>query len=638
MTSRFRSVAPDQLRRVNGFLGERFRANTEGRLKNWALVEEYISLHERKNHDEWFWIGEQAGKWLDAAAYAAVISGDGELRSRVLQAVDRLAASQERDGYVGVTAHWWRNPVRGMQLYEWYFLLHGLLCCHELLGSERALEVATRLGRYIVERWGTRPGQFPLMGRYPGNGHDGGEGTLILEPMALLGARTGDGALIEWCVECVRMWDAWADQYPESRHTGSYSAMRAVAEGAADVHTIRENVHAHTLHMTLLGLAALHEATGEAEYRHVVLGCVDAIRDTCVFITGGMSSGERYVPYPYYNPRNDIEVCPQHSWVLLCEKALSWTGDARYAEEIERTLLNNFLAAQRSDGSNWHYMIPMNHPAQPVSTPNCCNSSGARIVGRMPVFFYSSTGTGIAINQYCPSQVTFEAPGGVRVTLKQTTDYPSDGTVRITVDPAGPARFALLLRIPSFADGARLSLIPASPGSGAEGSDVSAAAGPAWEPATGKEVSPGSYAIIQREWRRGDQVELTLPMPIRVQAGPRQLAVMRGPLVYAYFQSAQDDPARFYWHQGVYPDDVEAVVDPADPAGAFTEEPAPQGWLGPALTLKGRHKPRAPMFVHEAANRRLPGEQNVAIRLLPFVNHGAQTGHHAVFLHYQAGA
>lgn len=634
----FRPVDPAEIHDIGGFLGRRFRANTENRLKDWSLVESYITMHERKDRSDWFWIGEQAGKWLDAAAHACVISGDEMLRDSVLQAIDRLAASQEKDGYLGITAPWHRNPVRGMQLYEWYFLIHGLLVCYRLLGSERALDVAVRLGRFIERTWGPGEGRFPLMGRFPGNGHDGGEGTLILEPMVLLGMASGEKSLITWGQETLGWWDEWADRYPESRHTGSYRAMKAVADGRAELYEVRENVHAHTLHMTLLGLAALYDATGEEEYRRVVLGCVDRIRETMIFITGGMSSGERYVPYRYYNPYNDIEVCPMHSWILLCDKALAWTGQAVYAEELERTLLNNFLAAQRSDGSNWHYMIPMNHPAQPVSTPNCCNSSGARIVGRMPVFFYSSTGTGIAINQYCPSQVTFEAPGGVRVTLKQTTDYPSDGTVRITVDPAGPARFALLLRIPSFADGARLSLIPASPGSGAEGSDVSAAAGPAWEPATGKEVSPGSYAIIQREWRRGDQVELTLPMPIRVQAGPRQLAVMRGPLVYAYFQSAQDDPARFYWHQGVYPDDVEAVVDPADPAGAFTEEPAPQGWLGPALTLKGRHKPRAPMFVHEAANRRLPGEQNVAIRLLPFVNHGAQTGHHAVFLHYQAGA
>ncbi len=615
MGSRFRSVAPNQLRSVNGFLGERFRANIEGRLKNWTLVEEYIALHERKDHQEWFWIGEQAGKWLDAASYAAVVSGDEELRTRVLRAVERLAASQERDGYLGVTARWWRNPVRGMQLYEWYFLLHGLLCCHELLGSEQALDIAVRLARYITNTWGTRPGQFPLMGRYPGNGHDGGEGTLILEPMALLGMRTGDGGLIEWCVETVRMWDAWADQYPESSHTGSYSALRAVAEGAAAVHEVRENVHAHTLHMTLLGLAALHEATGEAEYRRVVLGCVDAIRDTCVFITGGMSSGERYVPYAYYNPRGDIEVCPQHSWVLLCERALSWTGDARYAEEIERTLLNNFLAAQRRDGSNWHYMIPMNRPAQPVGSPNCCNSSGARLAARMPTLLYAETSGGIAANLYCDSELSFTAAGGASVRLAQRTSYPSEGRVEFLVDSGQPIRFALLLRIPSFARGARVAVNGGPP----------------------EEARAGTYHALEREWKPGDRVTLDMPLAVRAHAGPCEAALLRGPLVYAYFQSLQDDPQRFYWNQGVYPDDVELLVDPANPAASCTEEKAPEGFLGPALRVRAIHKPRAPIFANPEANRRLPGEQPFEALLLPFANQGAQEGPHAVFLSYRRG-
>ncbi len=112
------------------------------------------------------------------------------------------------------------------------------------------------------------------------------------------------------------------------RHTGSYSMMEAVASGEADVYQVRENVHAHTLHMTLLGLAALYEATGSEEYRRVVLGCVDRIRETMIFITGGMSSGERYVPYPFYNPRNDIEVCPMHSWGPPGQPGASLDGKA----------------------------------------------------------------------------------------------------------------------------------------------------------------------------------------------------------------------------------------------------------------------------------------------------------------------
>ena len=66
-----------------------------------------------------------------------------------------------------------------------------------------------------------------------------------------------------------------------------------------------------------------------------------------------MSSLERYVPRRYYHHRNRIEVCPQHRWILLRAQALAWTGEPRYAAEIERDLFNHFLAAQLADGSNW---------------------------------------------------------------------------------------------------------------------------------------------------------------------------------------------------------------------------------------------------------------------------------------------
>src|SRR5690606_11945661 len=122
----------------------------------------------------------------------------------------------------------------------------------------------------------------------------------------------------------------------------------------------------------------------------------------------------------------------------------------------------------------------MNRPAQPCTSPNCCNSSGPRIAGRMPVFLYSQVEGGIAINQYCDSEVAFQARGGVRVRLVLETAYPSDGSVRITVNPSAPCRFPLYLRIPSFAGGARITLEASTPG------DVSGVGG------------AGAYTVLDR--------------------------------------------------------------------------------------------------------------------------------------------
>ena len=605
-------IAPQDLSAVGGFLGQRFEANRARRLKDWMLSEEFIRLHERQDHGDWFWLGEQVGKWLDASAYTALIADDQELLDRVHRVLERLARTQEQDGYLGITGRRYRIPVRGMQLYEWYYVLHGLLECADLLESELALEMARRLGDYIIHTWGPEPGQFPLAGRFPGNGHGGGEGTLILEPIVLLGQRTGDARYVEWGERTLGTWDEWLAAYPESRFTCDYTSMKQFAAGEKDVYELRENIHAHTFHMTLLGIAALYNATGKAAYRDVVMGSVDRLADEWIFLTGGMSSGERYPPRRFYHPRGDIEVCPQHTWILLLDQALRWTGKARYAAEIERDLFNHFLAAQLADGSNWSYMTPLNGKAQEPESPNCCNAAGHRIAGRMPIYLYGLREGAPAILLYTESEAVLRPAGLPVVTLQQETDFPSSGTVTITVRPEQAARFPLHLRIPPYAAGATAQV-------GEEG--------PASAPA-------GDFLVIEREWQPGDTVKLSLPFPLTCQANDQVTALVRGPLVYAYFQLVQDDQGLYHGHQGRFPEDVVLAIDPDQPGSSVQEEPVQDGLLGPALCVCGRIRARAPMFASSGANAKLPGRQEQELLLLPFVNQGAIRGEYRVFMEY----
>jgi len=621
MATTVQPITPRAFDTVGGFLGRRFHANREGRLKDPVLSEEFIRLHERKTHtisgwtktyDDWFWLGEQIGKWLDASAYTALIADDHELLTRVHELLERLAKSQEGDGYLGITPRFHRNPVRGMELYEMYYVLHGLLVCADLLQSQVALETARRLGGYITRTWGPDPGQFPLAGRYPGNGHDGGEGTLILEPIVLLGRQTGDARFIEWGERILLKWDEWLDAYPESVHTCAYTPMKQFAAGEKDVYELREPIHAHTFHMTLLGLAALYNVTGKSEYRDVVLGCVDRLAAEWIFLTGGMSSSERYVPRRFYHPRNDIEVCPQHTWILLLDQALRWTGEARYAAEIERDLFNHFLAAQLADGSNWSYMTPLNGRAQEPFGPNCCNAAGQRIAGRMPTYLYGMRNGNPAVLMYTESQVTLRLPGLPAVALRQVTDFPSTGKVTIHVRPEQTARFAVHLRIPPYATGAEVRVGDSEPAP----------------------AQAGDFVVVEREWKAGDSVELCLPFQVTCQANDHALALVRGPLVYAYFQDVQADPVKFHWCRGLYPEDVNLHANPVRPGDSVQEEPPGDGLLGPALRVTGHIRSREPMFASSAANSQLPGRQEQSFLLYPFVNQGAIRGEYRVFVEY----
>ena len=604
------TLPPRDLCAIGGFLGRRFDANRTHRLKDKLLSEQFIRLHERKHYDDWFWMGEQIGKWLDAAAYTALLAKDDELLARVHELIDRLAAAQEPDGYLGITAHYHRNPVRGMELYEMYYVLLGLVVCYDLLGSKTALQTADRLAAYITQRWGDQPGQFPLVGPFPGNGHDGGEGTLILEPIVLVGQRTGSAAYIAWAEATVAHWDEWWAAYPAANHSCGYTAMQEFATGAKDVYDLRRNMHAHTYHMTLLGIAALANATGKQEYRDVVVASVDRLAEEWIFLTGGMSSTERYVPRRFYNARNQIEVCPQHTWILLLDQCLQWTGDASYAAEIERDLFNHFLAAQLADGSNWSYFTPLNGHAVEPSSANCCNAAGHRIAGRMPTYLYGLRNNSPAVLLYTASEALLRPTGLPAVRLTQQTGFPSDGAVMIRVDPEQPAVFALHLRIPPYAGGATAQVNGEAP-----------IAAPA-----------GDFLVIERTWSPGDQVALALPLPVRVHSGGPTLAISRGPLVYGYFQDAQADPVIFDDRRGLYPEDVALVLAAEQEEQALVEEPPAGGLLGPALRVQAVIQGRDPIFAQPAANGALPQAEEQTVVLLPFANQGAVRGEYRVFM------
>src|SRR5262245_11981367 len=105
------TLRPEALTSLQGFLGQRFQANVLRRLKDPILPEEFVRRYEDKKYRDWFWLGEQIGKWLDASAYAALINRDAALRAKIDEVLERLAKTQEADGYLGITVFYNRDPV-----------------------------------------------------------------------------------------------------------------------------------------------------------------------------------------------------------------------------------------------------------------------------------------------------------------------------------------------------------------------------------------------------------------------------------------------------------------------------------------------------------------------------------------------
>ncbi|MCX6952589.1 MAG: glycoside hydrolase family 127 protein, partial [Verrucomicrobia bacterium] len=274
-----------------------------------------------------------------------------------------------------------------------------------------------------------------------------------------------------------------------------------------------------------------------------------------------------------------METCVTTTWLRLCESLLRVTGDPRYADQIERTLYNAFLASLAADGSTFSKYCPLEGMRgrgedQCRMTTNCCIANGPRgFVALLDTLVMADTDT-VLVNLYADSRATIALPGaGPAVTVEQKTDYPVGDTVRLTVSPARAAAFTLKLRIPAWSATTTVTL---------NGLPVAGA-------------KPGTYLPIARTWQAGDTVELKLDLRGRGRIKDNHLVIERGPIVLT--RDARLGPDNI--HDVVHaPDLAQPIkltpVAPRSPAiwMAFTAELR----LGLNLETEEGKKPRSVSF------------------------------------------
>ena len=150
------------VKEIGGFVGQRLDANLRGAVKAFD-IDRYLRMVEDKTHTDWWWIGEQPGKWLESAVWNAVRTSDPELTAKTEKVLARLITAQEPKGYLGITSPTVRTlekPLRGMDPYELYFMMHGLLTAHEQFDNPKALACAAKLGDYFVKHIGPDKAEF----------------------------------------------------------------------------------------------------------------------------------------------------------------------------------------------------------------------------------------------------------------------------------------------------------------------------------------------------------------------------------------------------------------------------------------------------------------------------------------------
>ncbi len=527
---------------LGGLLGAALEANLRGRLSHFITAPDspaiaLFSPTHRTQNTEGDWYGEHAGKWLCAAARAYARSGDATLRAHLREVADYLLSVQEDDGYLGTYAperrfmqpqppkppSWDGAPaLRTWDIWVHAYLILGLVETARALDDARYTQAAGRIADLCARALADGIDITTL-----GN-HHGMSATVLMDAALEL---YGEAAEPRFLVLAQQVF-AQANAHPALR-------LLPAIEAGADASEIATG-KAYQLLWNLVGVVKLCCATGDTALRRAVEAMWDNIRAYHLTLGGGPWGGVAHRSREVFNARGTfsplayVETCSLLAWIQFNRELLRLTGEARYAEEIERTAYNDLLGAFAPDGEDWCYYSFPNGRRVHTTYWRCCKSSGAMALEELPALAYALDGDAARVQLYGPGEARLAHPAAGTLLLRQHTGYPFEGDISLEVQPEREATFELRLRIPSWAEGASVAV---------NGEAVRVP------------VVPGTFAAIRRHWCAGDQVQLRFPLRptlhrqvlrnVQESRAPdgsavhqqvldlHYVGVTRGPLVYA---------------------------------------------------------------------------------------------------------
>jgi DUF1680 family protein len=474
-------------------------------------------------------------KVIEGAAYTLSVKKDPKLEAYLDSLIAKIAAAQEKDGYLYTTRtidpehphrwagtkRWEMEKVDSHELYDLGHLYEAAVAHYQATGKRTLLDVALRTADLLDATFG--PGKQSI---WPG--HEITEMGLVK-----LYRVTGDARYLSLARFLIDQ--RGPDGTPGAGRKYNQSHVKVVDQDEAVGHAVR----ATYLYSGVADVAAL---TGDEKYVKALDRIWDDVVGKKIYLTGGIgatSSGEAFgLAYELPNMSAYNETCAAIGNDFWNHRLFLLHGEGRYIDVMERILYNGLLSGVSLDGKSYFYPNPLESAGQHQRSPwfgvACCPGNMTRFLASVPGYVYAQQGDALYVNLYVGSTGEVKMDGGRTVTLVQETRYPWDGAVKITVRPDKAGRFAMNLRVPGWARGEAL------PGDLYRFADASS------EPVTLKvngqavPVAPEKgYARVDRSWRSGDVVELSMPMPIRrvaanaaVDADQGRVALQRGPLVY----------------------------------------------------------------------------------------------------------
>lgn len=478
-----------------------------GRLDNFRRASGRIDAHAIP-FKGYFFNDSDVYKWIEAAAWATAAEPDAALAAMMDAAIDEIEAAQRPDGYLNTyyacerADQRWSNLKDMHELYCAGHLFQAAVAHHRTTGSDRLLTIARRMADHIGAVFGPEPKRAGTCGHPE-----------IEMGLVELARTTGDEKYL-----------AQAQYFLDVRGRGVIGGSPYHQDHKPFRELDRMVGHAVRALYLNAGAADLYAGSGEEAVRAALERMWCNLTTRQLYISGGAGSrheGEAFGDdFELPNARAYTETCAAIALIMWAWRMLALDGDAAYADILEQTLYNGFLAGLSLDGLSYFYVNPLandgSHRRQPWFNCACCPPNIARLLASLPGYFYSVSTDTVWCHLYATNTARLTLGDGRVVAVRQETDYPWHGDVALTVDVA--AEFGLRLRIPGWCEGPSLTVNGA----------------PAAQPA-----APGNYVEIRRAWQPGDVVRLHLPMPPRRMAchphvleNAGRVALLRGPLLY----------------------------------------------------------------------------------------------------------
>ena len=441
--------------------------------------------------------GHYVGHYLSSAALLHASTGDRAILTKANELVAILAECQAKDGYLGAYPVSFYEKLRKHEkvwapFYTYHKIMAGLIDMHEHTGNRQALDMALHMADWAD----TYSRSFS---------DDEWQRVLLVE----------QGGMNEAAFNLYAITGQ-----PKYRDLGYRFEHKKIFEPLAAGEDKLDGNHANTNIPKVIGAARGYELTGDERYRNISTNFYRIVTEHHAYCTGGTSNGEMWhaadAIASELGPAAE-ECCCSYNMMKLSRHLFGQQPDAKLFDDYERLLLNVRYGTQDRNGMLMYYV-----PLQPgmyktFGTPFdafwCCTGTGSEEYAKLNDSIYFHDDNSVFVNLFIPSKLDWKERG---LTMRQTTRFPNEERITLTIDNAPSKAVTLKVRIPYWATRGAIVTI--------NGETLERAA------------TPSTYLDLDHAWKAGDVITVDLPMSPHIATTPddKQVqAAMYGPLVLA---------------------------------------------------------------------------------------------------------